>query len=844
MVYPLRLTLIAILFCLAPRSGAAPVFPGAAGFGSHTVAGRGGQIYRVTNLNDRGPGSLRYGVEEIEGPRVIIFDVSGVVELSSDITVYESQRGEYGFLTIAGQTAPPPGITLKNAGLAIRANDVLVQHLAIRPGTSLDAPDGPRLGNRDAIKVEAPPGTVARHIVIDHVSCSWATDESISTYANLDGSIHDVTFIDCLVSEAVWGTRPQPGGSFGALAGRNSSNVSFIRNVLALNRSRGPLIRDTVLTAEVVNNLVYWPHYDQKAVIYFGSAHPDHPDLTLIASVAGNVIIRRPPPPGSSKPSSTVGIYLHDEMTRQVSLYMANNRLYRADTDTWHPQQTGPDLESEIVRRGRVEPKTWSSNPFPFTDSNPWSDDAASREARLLASAGKQPAFRDAVDARVLELVRTRTGEWIDRSVPPDAWNPVDIRQTRVLPLPSDPNGDADHDGYTNLEEWLHGWSAYVEGRAAEPPQPEDPAMSPATHYQTPAVKDGLPVFLQNLKDRAEHAMSWTSGRFDDFAAWKTLARERVKRAWMNPPPGAPWNPVVLAEEDRGTYVVRKIALNLTGDSRLAAYLTVPKGDGPFPAVLLLHDHGGRFEIGKEKVIRPFAAPAEMVSASETWVGRLYGGRYLADELARRGYVTFVTDAINWGERGGGGRTGQEVLASNLMHFGMSFAGLTAWEDQRAAEFLAEQPEVDRQRIASMGLSMGGHRAWQVAALSDQITAGVSICWIGTVKSMVGPGQNLTKGSSAYSMLHPGLLVDLDYPDIASLAAPKPMLFYNGRFDRLFPQSGIQEAYAKLRAVWAAQNATDRLETRTWPVEHVFNVAMQEEAFLWLDRAFGREVEE
>src|SRR5690606_30898481 len=101
---------------------ALPVFPGAAGFGSHTVAGRGGQVYRVANLHDRASGSLLHGIQELQGPRVLIFAVAGVIELDSDILLSDS-KGDRGYLTIAGQTAPPPGITLKNYGIAIRSHD-------------------------------------------------------------------------------------------------------------------------------------------------------------------------------------------------------------------------------------------------------------------------------------------------------------------------------------------------------------------------------------------------------------------------------------------------------------------------------------------------------------------------------------------------------------------------------------------------------------------------------------------------------------------------------------------------------------------------------------------------
>lgn len=329
--------------------------------------------------------------------------------------------------------------------------------------------------------------------------------------------------------------------------------------------------------------------------------------------------------------------------------------------------------------------------------------------------------------------------------------------------------------------------------------------------------------------------MSWTSGTYQDFPAWRQLAREKVLSSFLNPPPVAPWDVSVIGEEDRGRYVARKLVLTLSGDSRVLAYMTVPKGPGPFPAVLLLHDHGGRYDIGKEKVVRPWGDSPERTASAAQWVGTNYGGRYLGDELAARGYVCFVTDALNWGDRGGGQKVGQNAIASNLMHLGMSFAGLIAWEDMLAAEFLAQQPVVDAQRIASMGLSMGSFRAWQVAAVSDRIAAAVAVCWMGTVKTMMVPGNNQATGQSAFAFLHPGVLDDLDYADIASIACPKPVLVYNGRFDTLFPQDGVAHAFEKMRAVWNSQGAADRLETRTWDIKHLFNVEMQEAAFAWLD---------
>ncbi|MHC4474730.1 MAG: PA14 domain-containing protein [Planctomycetota bacterium] len=360
--------------------------------------------------------------------------------------------------------------------------------------------------------------------------------------------------------------------------------------------------------------------------------------------------------------------------------------------------------------------------------------------------------------------------------------------------------------------------------------------------FQTRGVQDDLPAFLPRLAARLTFPQSWQSGQYSDYGAWRKEARQTVRRCWLAAPPDAPYDPVVIAEQDRGSYLARKVVFNLTADSRVLGYMLVPKGKGPFPAALLLHDHGARFDIGKEKVIRPWDVPSERLASAREWVSLYYGGRFIGDELAKRGYVCFCTDALNWSDRGGAGYKGQQALASNLLHMGMSLAGLIAYEDLRAAEFLATQPEVDTKHVAAMGLSMGSFRTWQIAAMSDHIAAGVAVCWMTTVKGLMVPGNNQIRGQSAYTMTHPGLFNYLDYPDVASIACPKPMLFYNGQNDHLFPVPSVKEAYDKMRKVWESQKAGDRLVTKLWPVAHEFNRQMQAEAFAWLDQQFKPEV--
>lgn len=358
------------------------------------------------------------------------------------------------------------------------------------------------------------------------------------------------------------------------------------------------------------------------------------------------------------------------------------------------------------------------------------------------------------------------------------------------------------------------------------------------TSYQTEAIRNNFPLMCNSLTEHMTFPLSWLSGNFDDFNTWKKSSREKVLECLLKPPSYVPFNPLVVAEEDCGSYIARKIIFNVTAESRVMSYLLVPKGQGPFPALLLLHDHGSKFDIGKEKVVEPFDDRPERLASAREWVNKLYGGRFIGNELAKRGYICFATDALNWSDRGGAEYDGQQALASNFLNCGTSFAGLIAWEDMSAAKFLATLPEVDSNRVIAMGVSMGAFRAWQVAALSDHIAGCVAICWMATRKGLLVPGSNLTRGQSSFTVTHPNLSNYLDYPDVASIACPKQMLFYNGDQDKLFPVSSVRDAYEKMHAVWKSQNVNNRLVTKLWNAGHIFNREMQDEAFDWLDKNF------
>ncbi|MCX4701792.1 dienelactone hydrolase family protein [Streptomyces sp. NBC_01373] len=350
-------------------------------------------------------------------------------------------------------------------------------------------------------------------------------------------------------------------------------------------------------------------------------------------------------------------------------------------------------------------------------------------------------------------------------------------------------------------------------------------------------VGGNLPDFYPALKDGLRFPLAWGTSPVRDFKAWRRAARAKVEEHLLvGRQDGTPYAPEFTEGPQGEGHTRELVTLSLTSYERVRGTLLTPHGTGPFPAVLVLHDHGAKFDIGKEKLVRPWYDDTRLASA-QAWADKYFSGRFLGDELARRGYVVLCLDALGWGDRGPLTYEQQQALASNLYNLGSSLAGLMAREDARAAAFLAGLDRVDARRVAAVGFSMGAYRAWQTAALSDHIAAAASVCWMTGLKEMMVPGNNTLRGQSSYYMLHPGLPRFLDFPDVAGIAAPRPMLFFSGALDTLFPADGVRVAHDKLRAVWRSRHAEERLHLKTWPdLGHVFVDRMQDEVFTWLDR--------
>ena len=367
-----------------------------------------------------------------------------------------------------------------------------------------------------------------------------------------------------------------------------------------------------------------------------------------------------------------------------------------------------------------------------------------------------------------------------------------------------------------------------------------------------------IPTYVETLKKELTYPMAWGNSPIKNFKKWKKAARAKVFECMMTPPKAAAaWDMEVLGEEQRDGYKAQKIAFNINAYSRITAYLLIPDGGaGRFPAVVALHDHGAHLFIGKEKMIRPFfiaseeqdadgkisekkkAANQEVLDDADAWVNQLYEGQYVGDYLAKHGYVVLSIDAPMWGERGrkeGVDRNKYDLIAGNMMMLGRDLSAFMTYDDIASTDFLASLPMVDANRIGCAGCSMGAYRSWMLSALSDRIKLGASVCWMITTDAQLTRRYG-RKENGGFANCIPGLRQYLDYPHIASLACPKPMLFINGTKDKLFPVPGVKDAFRQMHEVWRSQKADERLDTEIWDIPHSCGIKAQAKILEFLDQ--------
>jgi hypothetical protein len=257
----LRIHLLAILLLIAalPAARAADdllAFRDAQGAAARTPGGRGGKIVRVTTLAPSGPGSLLAALET-DGPRIVVFEVGGVIDFAQrEIKITKP------YLTVAGQTAPSPGVTLIRTGIDVTTHDVVLQHIRVRTGSA----DAPKRGGfePDAFSTQG-----AHDVIVDHCSLTWGIDENLSasgprfTGKNPDewrrGTSYRVTFSNNIIAEGLrYSTHSKGEHSKGSLIHDNASDILIVGNLYAHNHERNPLFKGGV-RGMVISNLIYNP---------------------------------------------------------------------------------------------------------------------------------------------------------------------------------------------------------------------------------------------------------------------------------------------------------------------------------------------------------------------------------------------------------------------------------------------------------------------------------------------------------------------------------------------------------------------------------------------------------
>lgn len=362
--------------------------------------------------------------------------------------------------------------------------------------------------------------------------------------------------------------------------------------------------------------------------------------------------------------------------------------------------------------------------------------------------------------------------------------------------------------------------------------------------------------FIESQAVHGEFPLSFLRDEFRDLAEWKQQGRSKLLDLLHYDPPRCDPAAMVLERGPADGYTLERIEFNTTPDLRVPADVLIPDGlTKPAPAVVALHDHGGMQFWGREKLVdrsdeHPFITK---------WKADNYGGRGIASDLARRGYVVIVIDMFYWGERriilDGDPADWRDrpadistariweycrrssqlegLVARTIMAAGFTWPGVMCTDDLRTVDYLVTRPEVDPARIGCVGLSVGGLRSCHLAALDDRIKAAVVVGWMASYPAQLREKINHTIG---FTKLVPGLARHMDYPDVASLAMPSPLLVINGSQDGLFDLDGVKHCFAKLTNCYEKAGAPDHFRGTLYDTPHLFNLDMQREAWEWLAR--------
>jgi dienelactone hydrolase len=296
-----------------------------------------------------------------------------------------------------------------------------------------------------------------------------------------------------------------------------------------------------------------------------------------------------------------------------------------------------------------------------------------------------------------------------------------------------------------------------------------------------------------------------------------TDARRDELRALLGALPDVTGPPAarLVAREEREGYVLEKLVLDLNGNEDVPAYLLLPREPAatPLPVVLYNHAHGRNFELGKNELFEGSAARRQ----------RPYG-----EELTAAGYAVFCADMWTFGERRG---RSESSVFKELLWKGQVLWGLRVFDTLRAIDYLVGRQELDANRIATTGISMGSTMAWWVAALDTRIRVCVDLCCMTDFQALID--SDGLDGHDVYYYV-PGLLTRFSTAEINALIAPRPHLSLAGRYDSLTPEAGLDRIDAELRRVYAEAGAPDAWKLLVYGTGHMETAEMRAEVMSFL----------
>ena len=361
---------------------------------------------------------------------------------------------------------------------------------------------------------------------------------------------------------------------------------------------------------------------------------------------------------------------------------------------------------------------------------------------------------------------------------------------------------------------------------------------------------------IQKLKGGPDLPMSFLHRDHQDLADWKAKGRAKMFELLQYAPAKCDQNAEVVSRKDCGDYIREEVRFNTTPVFRVPATVLIPKNAKlPAPAVVALHSHGGYYMWGREREVETSDAIHPTLKEMRE---RGYGGKAYGIELVRRGYVVIAIDMFYWGER----RVvldddppewkarsltlseeqvkayhtrcnrDEEFMARTLFFAGVSWAGIIAWDDIRTVDYLITRPDVDPNRIACVGQSVGGLRSSYLAALDDRIKAAVVSSWMCSFPNQL---EGHIRGIG-FTKIIPGIYHLMDHPDIASLAMPKPLMVINGSQDRLFELAGVHAAHEKIAQCYAKAGVHEHFKSIIEDAPHQFNAERQADAWAWFEK--------